>query len=137
MSRHFIAIKPFSHQVDCFTPGEEQPHSVEIKKADILTINSERKYIIGAGWYFLIGINDHSNFFISVSDLEKYYTSGSFSSVTDIELNLIYWQYKLNQALDDADELQFGYVAKELTELESLKQKLKDFSNSNNATAAG
>ncbi|MCQ6276243.1 IDEAL domain-containing protein [Bacillus sp. V3B] len=125
MFRHFIAIKTFEHQMDCFCSDGTHAEVLTIHKEDIIEIINERKFMIEKGWYFLIRMNNQYNFHIALEDLERYYLNERLLSLIDIELALNYLQFKVDQALDTGDEELFLNFTKKLKESRDLKMKLE------------
>jgi hypothetical protein len=62
MFRHFIAIKTFEHQIDCFCPDGIHEEVVTIQTGDIIEIINDRKFVLDKGWYFLIRMNNQHDF---------------------------------------------------------------------------
>lgn len=131
MDRYFIAVQTFLHQIDCFCPGGEHTDLLQINQTDILNITNERKFIVGNGWYFLVEINHRECLFIALADLNQYFLRGKLISIFDLELNLNYLEYRVNQSLDHADEEMFNHFSQKLLETKELKVKLDHFFKKN------
>lgn len=129
MFRHFIAIKTFEHQIDCFCPDGIHADVLTIHRGDIIELINERKFMFEKGWYFLIRLNNQCDFHIALEDLEQYYLNERLLSMIDIELTLNYLQFKINQALDTGDEESFLNFTKKLKESYDLKVKLEQYAH--------
>jgi hypothetical protein len=119
-----IAVKTFDHQVDCFCPDAEHSEVVTIHKGDIIEISSERKYTVINGWYALIVINQRCSFYMAVEDLEWYFLKEQIASMLDVDLQMNYYHFKINQALDEGDEESFMSFTEKMNESNELKEKL-------------
>jgi len=124
MFRHFIAKKSFKNQIKCFCPDQHHASQITIHSGDIIELTRDRKFVHDQGWYFLISVNDDRHFYIALKDLENYYDSGHLVSLTDLELTEIYYQYKINEALDTGDHESFMVFTSEIKELKKLKEKI-------------
>jgi hypothetical protein len=129
MFRHFVAIKTFDHQIDCFCPDDIQAKVLSIRKGDIIEITNERTFMTEKGWYFLIRVNKQDDFHIALEDLEQYYLNEKLLSLIDVELMLNYFQFKIDQALDTGDEELFLNFTKKLKESSELKMKLERYAH--------
>jgi hypothetical protein len=130
MLRHFIALKTFGHQIDCFCPGGEHADKIIIHKGDIIEVTKERNFIEGNGWYFLIGINDQSFFYMAIDELELYCKNERLVSMLDIDLRINYLQFKINQSLDSGDKASFVKYTNKLKEENDCKVKLNQYIHS-------
>ncbi|SFL73109.1 IDEAL domain-containing protein [Gracilibacillus orientalis] len=125
MNRDFIVVQSFSHLIDCFCPGSIHTEVLRVEQADIIRVTNERKYIVHNGWYCKAIVDDHYYFYIALEDLEHYYTKGQILAMEDIELNLNYLNFQIDQALDNKDESNFKLFSKQLMEVNQLKVKLE------------
>ncbi|OAH54326.1 MULTISPECIES: hypothetical protein [Bacillaceae] len=127
MHRHFIVAKSFGHQIDCFCPDGEHADYIVLNKADVIEITNERKNMMDYGWYFMIIINHHRQFYIALEDLDKYFVEGRMMSLFDLELRIIYLNYQIDKALDKGDEPSFLAETKKLKEASILQTHLQRF----------
>ncbi|MGG3798707.1 hypothetical protein [Metabacillus fastidiosus] len=117
MSQHFIVMKPFAHQIDCFCPDSIHAELLTINKQDIIKMTNECKFVDNNGWYSLVIINDESSFYIANEDLDTYVKQEKIISVLDIELKINYLKFCINQSLDKHDKVSFLKFTKELNDL--------------------
>ncbi|MBZ5749513.1 MULTISPECIES: hypothetical protein [Metabacillus] len=127
MFRHFIALKTFVHQIDCFCPDGEHADYITINKGDVIEVTKERNFTEGSGWYFLIGINDQCFFYIAIEEMEQYVAKERVISIVDINLKMNYLQFKINQSLDSLDEASFVNYTNQLNEVSDLKETLDQY----------
>lgn len=127
MLRHFIALKTFVHQIDCFCPGGEHADYITINKGDVIEITEERNFTEGNGWYFLIGINDQCFFYMAIEEMEQYVAKEQVISIVDMNLKMNYLQFKINQSLDSLDEASFVNYTNQLNEVSDLKETLDQY----------
>lgn len=120
----YIAVKTFDHQVDCFCPDADHSEVVTIHRGDIIEITPERKYTVINGWYALVIINQSFSFYMAVEDIEWYFTKEQMISMLDVDLKVNYFQYKINQALDEGDEISFMNFTEKMNDSNEMKEKL-------------
>lgn len=123
----YIAVKTFDHQVDCFCPDADHSEVVTIHRGDVIEISPERKYTVINGWYALVIINQSFSFYMAVEDIEWYFTKEQLISMLDVDLQINYYQYKINQALDEGDERSFMNFTEKMNDSNELKDKLQMF----------
>jgi hypothetical protein len=123
MVNHFIAVQSFLHQIDCFCPDKQHSDFVKINQTDIIRILNERTYNEVNGWYVLVEIN-YDCFYIAVEDLDHYNSQGLLYSELDLELQLNYLNFHIDESLDQADEGKFKEVSSRWLELKMLNEKL-------------
>jgi hypothetical protein len=121
----YIAVKTFDHQVDCFCPDADHSEVVTIHRGDIIEITPERKYTVINGWYALVIINQSFSFYMAVEDIEWYFTKEQMISMLDVDLKINYFQYKINQALDEGDEISFMNFTEKMNDSNEMKEKLQ------------
>ncbi|UOQ83713.1 hypothetical protein [Gracilibacillus salinarum] len=134
MDQHFIAVQSFSHQIECFCPGSIHTELLRIEEEDIIQLTDERKYIANHGWYVMIIVDDFYSFYIALADMEKYYMGGQILSQEDIELNVNYLQFQVDQSLDQHDEAKFKLVSQQLIESKERKMKLDNYMQTDEVT---
>ncbi|KKI91200.1 hypothetical protein WQ54_16115 [Bacillus sp. SA1-12] len=127
MNEHFIAVKPFEHQIECFCPDGDHSDEIMIKYGDIIEVSKERKYVIDHGWYGLVIINNYYSFYMSLDSLNQYFKKGTILSRLDIELKVNYLNFRIDQSLDEGDEVSFNYHTKFLKRLTDLKVELDNY----------
>lgn len=120
----YIAVKTFDHQVDCFCPDADHSEVVTIHRGDIIEITPERKYTVINGWYALVIINQNFSFYMAVEDIEWYFTKEQMISMLDVDLKVNYFQYKINKALDEGDEISFMNFTEKMNDSNEMKEKL-------------
>lgn len=121
----YIAVNTFDHQIDCFCPDADHSEVVTIHRGDIIEITPERKYTLINGWYALVIINQNFSFYMAVEDIEWYFTKEQLISMLDVDLQINYYQYKINQALDGADEKSFMSFTEKMNDYNEMKEKLQ------------
>ncbi|SHT05490.1 Uncharacterised protein [Mycobacteroides abscessus subsp. abscessus] len=121
----YIAVKTFDHQVDCFCPDADHSEVITIQRGDILEITPERKYTVINGWYALVIINQSFSFYMAVEDIEWYFTKEQLITMLDVDLQINYYQFKINQALDEADEISFMNFTEKMNDSNEMKEKLQ------------
>jgi hypothetical protein len=131
MVQHFIVVKTFGHQIDCFCPGSDHADYLTINKSDIIEVTNDRKFTIGNGWYFLVVINSQCFFYMALEDLDKYFMKGKLLSILDIELKINNLQFHVDKALDIGDEVTFLNYTKKLKESNDLRVKLEEYLRNN------
>ncbi|MGM0879036.1 MAG: hypothetical protein ACQEWV_31420 [Bacillota bacterium] len=129
MNQHFIAIKTFEHQIECFCPDGDHSGEIIIKNGDIFEVSKERKYVIDHGWYCWVIINNYYSFYMSLDALDQYFKKEYILSRLDIELKINYLNFRINLSLDEGDEISFKYHTKYLKGLSGLKMKLDNYIN--------
>ena len=90
-------------------------------------ITDERKYTIDNGWYFLVKINERNNFYIPINDLENFIRKEQLIAMLDIDLQINYLKFKIDQAFDTGDEASFIDLSKKLIQSNELKLKLERY----------
>ena len=123
----YIAVKTFDHQVDCFCPDADHSEVVTIHRGDIIEITPERKYTVINGWYALVIINQSFSFYMAVEDIEWYFTKEQLITLLDVDLKINYFQYKINQALDEGDEISFMNFTEKMNDSNEMKEKLHKY----------
>jgi hypothetical protein len=123
MTTSYIAAKTFDHQIDCFCPDDDHSEIVTIQKGDIIDITPERKYTVINGWYVLVILNQRCSFYVSVEDLEWYYIKKQMVTMLDVDLQMNYYKYKINEALDEGDEESFMTHTEKMNDSIDLKEK--------------
>jgi len=121
----YIAVKTINHQVDCFCPDADHSEAITIQRGDIIEITPDRKYTVINGWYALVIINQSFSFYMAVEDIEWYFTKEQLKSMLDVDLQINYYQYKINQALDEADEISFMNYTEKMNDSNEMKGKLQ------------
>ncbi|KGP71415.1 hypothetical protein [Pontibacillus yanchengensis] len=130
MYSSFIVTAPFKHEVECFCSDVKHTNTITFRKGDHLYLTEEKRYVDDIGWYFKVLINDMYSAYFIITDLEKLYQMEYLHSLFDIELEINYYQYKVNQALDEKDEETFtDYVTK-------LEKRQKLLQNKNKSASA-
>lgn len=124
MKTPYIATKMFDHHIDCFCPDDDHSEVVTIHKGDIIDITPERKYTVINGWYALVILNQSCSFYVAVEDLEWYFSKRQIVTMLDVDLQMNYYQYKINQSLDKGDEESFMAFTEKMNESNELKVKL-------------
>jgi hypothetical protein len=123
MTTSYIAAKTFDHQIDCFCPDDDHSEIVTIQKGDIIDITPERKYTVINGWYVLVILNQRCSFYVSVEDLEWYFIKKQMVTMLDVDLQMNYYKYKINEALDEGDEESFMTFTEKMNDSIDLKEK--------------
>lgn len=126
MNHRFVVLKTCVFLVDCPCLDCEGSKSIEVRKGSIITITPEKKYVDNIGWYFLIDINKEFQAYINIHVFEENYKLKKFCSLLDFDLKYNYLGYKVNQALDDKNELAINQFSDELNEFIELKQSILD-----------
>jgi hypothetical protein len=129
MNQHFITVKTFEHQIECFCPDSDHSDEIMIKNGDIIEVSKERKYVIDHGWYCWVIINNYYSFYMSLDALDQYFKKEYILSRLDIELKINYLNFRINLSLDEGDEISFIYHTKYLKGLSGLKMKLDHYIN--------
>ncbi|SES16805.1 hypothetical protein SAMN04487944_12157 [Gracilibacillus ureilyticus] len=124
---NLIAVKAFSHQIDCFCPGEIHREVLRIEQSDIIKVTNERNFTATNGWYVMVILDDRYRFYMALHDLEHYYEIGEILLKEDIDLQLNYYDFQVNQALDKKDEVMFNYFSEQLIKMNKLKWKLDGY----------
>ncbi|WP_046175702.1 hypothetical protein [Domibacillus indicus] len=124
MPNYYIAVQSFLHQIDCSCPDKEHSDTVKIDQGDIISVYYERTHTTVDGWFVLIEVNQR-RFYISINDLERYYSQGFLFSGLDIELQLNYLKFHIDESLDHADEGKFKETSKKWTEAKMYNEKLE------------
>ncbi|MFE8702955.1 hypothetical protein ACFYKX_20310 [Cytobacillus sp. FJAT-54145] len=120
--QNFIILKNFHYQVECYCPCSEHAQFLEFEKGDTLTITSEKKYLDGMGWFFLVEWNHNHRYFMSIKEIEAIYNDLKMCSFMDLELRTNYFNFKVNQSLDKGDREQFLFFSEQLSELKNLRK---------------
>lgn len=121
MNHRFVVLKNYVFPIDCSCLNCTSAQKIELQKGSILTITPEKKYVENLGWYFLIDINSEYQVYINIYDFEKFYNDQKFCSLLDFDLKYNYFEYKVNEALDQKDSYLFNHYANELKEMNQLK----------------
>jgi hypothetical protein len=61
---------------------------------------------------------------MAVEDLEWYFLKEQIASVLDVDLQMNYYHFKINQALDEGDEGSFMSFTEKMNKSNELKEKL-------------
>jgi hypothetical protein len=125
MNQHYIAVKTFQYPIECFCSSSDHTYYLTIHGGDIVEVTDERKYMMANGWYSLVKINERSIFYIALYDLEDFFRKEQLLAMIDIDLQINYLQFKINQAFDTGDEASFIDISKKLNESSELKLKLE------------
>jgi len=132
MSQHLVVANPFTHQIDCFCPGDEQVDFLTFEYGDVIEVTNDRKFTSGNGWYSFIVINNQCSLYIALDDLEQYYRNKQIFSILDLELKINYLHYKINDSLETENKMSFLYYTSELNKLNKLKEKHNAFFSTRN-----
>lgn len=124
MNHRFVVLKTCVFLVDCPCSNCGGSKSIEVRKGSIITITPEKKYVDNIGWYFLIDINKEFQVYINIHIFEENYNLKKYCSLLDFDLKLNYLEYKVNQALDDKNEIAFNQFSKALNDMMELKQSI-------------
>jgi uncharacterized protein YpiB (UPF0302 family) len=127
MDQHYIAVEAFQYPIECFCSSSVHTYDLTINRGDIMEITDEQKYTIDNGWYFLVKINERNNFYIPINDLENFIRQEQLIAMLDIDLQINYLKFKIDQAFDTGDEASFRDVSKKLIESNELKLKLERY----------
>ncbi|TCN22736.1 IDEAL domain-containing protein [Mesobacillus foraminis] len=127
MIQYFIAKETFTHQIDCFCPGNIHTTALTINKMDIIEVTNEQSFTFYNGWYVQAIINNQGHFYIALEDLERYFAIGRLVTGFDLELRLNYLRFQIDQALEINDEELFFNTTSQLKESSELKKKLEDY----------
>ncbi|KHE67680.1 hypothetical protein [Halobacillus sp. BBL2006] len=102
MNKTFIALENFryANPFKCLCG----PQTLNINKKDRLYFLSAPDYNERLGWYIPIQRNQHIRFHMYLNDLQLLYQNNQVCSELDVELAIIYHQYKVDQALDQRDD---------------------------------
>ena len=120
MDQHYIAVKTFQYPIECFCSSSVHTYDLTINRGDIMEITDEQKYTIDNGWYFLVKINERTNFYIPMNDLESFIRKEQLIAMLDIDLQINYLKFKIDQAFDTGDEASFKDFSKKLINQMSL-----------------
>lgn len=121
MNSSFVTLKPFEYELNCNCP---ERHPIHFSAGDILTIEEEKRYVDGLGWYVLITINDEYNIFMFSDDIEHLYMKGTICAISDLDLRINYLRFKVNEALDTRDKDAFLLFSSELGKVMNLREGL-------------
>lgn len=121
MNSSFVTLKPFEYELNCKCP---ERHPIHFSAGDILTIEEEKRYVDGLGWYVLITINDEYNIFMFSDDIEHLYMKGTICAISDLDLRINYLRFKVNEALDTRDKDAFLLFSSELGKVMNLREGL-------------
>lgn len=124
MENNYVVVKPFSYMIECTCPRPDHSYVIDLHKGDILTITEEKRYVDSLGWLMLVLINDHS-VYMFVDELEDFVEEGKIYSIVDLELQINYLEFKVNEMLDVMDKEKFEGFAKELVRLKSILDDVK------------
>ncbi|WP_129730994.1 IDEAL domain-containing protein [Ectobacillus funiculus] len=121
MNSNFVTLKSFEYELNCNCP---ERHPIYFSAGDILTIEEERRYVDGMGWYVLITINDEYNMFMFLEDIEHLRMKGTICAISDLDLRINYLRFKVNEALDTRDKEAFLIFSSELGKVMNLREGL-------------
>jgi hypothetical protein len=127
VNHRFVVLKDYLYQPNCYCLNGQLQEMV-IKRGYTLTITPEKKYIENIGWYFLIDIHSKYQVYISIYDFEKFYKQELICSFFDLDLELNYLEYKVNQALDAKDQTAFNHYSSEFVQLKQLQASVLESS---------
>ncbi|MGO4889292.1 hypothetical protein ACJ2A9_16205 [Anaerobacillus sp. MEB173] len=122
MCFYIVVKKAFEHKVDCFHSGQQYRDVFRFNRGDVIEITQERKYIAELGWYFRVNINNIVSYFMSISAIENYYRENKVCSLLDLELEVNYWDFQVDTALEKREENLFQTGAKQLKKVKELYQ---------------
>ncbi|KGX92484.1 hypothetical protein N781_16315 [Pontibacillus halophilus JSM 076056 = DSM 19796] len=124
MYNQFVVKQTFTHHVDYVYSLLESNLEETFQEGDLISLLGERKYVEPHGWYFLIDVNGERQLYLSIRDLESFYEKQWFRSYFDLELEENYLTYKINEALDQKQPVQFEVYAAQLKRVkEHLNQE--------------
>jgi len=123
MQSSFVVKRSFQHEVGCFCTGEQHTNIIQLQKGDRFELTSERKYVEHLGWYFQIIVNESYHVYILLSDLQRIYEHNLISSLLDLELEINYYTYKVDHALENKEKETFDYYVQQLEKARSLLDK--------------
>jgi hypothetical protein len=127
MIGHYIAASEFEHPIHCLCPGGGHTGLLSLQQGDIIEVINERKYTIAKGWHSLIHINKHWFVYISERDLEECCTKKQLLNSLDIDLELNYLHFKINEALDTGNKTDFHALTRQLKEMAGLKESIENY----------
>lgn len=123
MQSSFVVKRSFQHEVDCFCSEEKHSNIIQMQKGDRFVLSGERKYVEHLGWYFQIIVNEAYQVFILLSDIQQLYEHNLICSLLDLELAINYYEYKVNQSLDEKDKDTFDHYIQKLEGTKYLLNK--------------
>ncbi|KGX86822.1 hypothetical protein [Pontibacillus marinus] len=123
MQSSFVVKRSFQHGADCFCTGEQHTNIIQLQKGDRFELTNERKYVEHLGWYFQITINESYHVYILLSDLQKIYEHSLICSLLDLELEINYYEYKVDHALENKEKEIFDYYVQQLEKARSILYK--------------
>ncbi|UOQ42886.1 hypothetical protein MUN89_13035 [Halobacillus salinarum] len=104
MDSTFIATQEFNHPVDCFCASQKHANTIYFQIGDQIFISEGTKFVESLGWYVRVVVNQSYQFFIHADDLEALLETEKIKSAFDVSLETNFYEYKINQALDEKDE---------------------------------
>lgn len=127
MFGYFISGKRFDHKIVCFCPDAIHANVLTINKGDVIEVTNNRKFMMDHGWCFLVKFNNQGMFYMAIEDLEYYVMKERLFSMLDIDLNINYLNFKINQSLEVGDKASFINFTKNLNELSDLKVIMEEY----------
>jgi len=123
MQSSFIVKRSFQHEAGCFCTGEQHTDIIQLQKGDRFVITQERKYVEHLGWYFQIIVNDDYHIYFLLTDLNKLYEHELICSELDLELAINYYEFKVDQALEQKERGAFDDYVQQLEEAKHILYK--------------
>ncbi|MFD1020825.1 hypothetical protein [Thalassobacillus hwangdonensis] len=124
MDSVFITMEEFQHQIDCFCASQKHVNTIYFQVGDEIVVTEEFKYVDQLGWYVKVKVSNTYQFFIATEDLEMYYEAGKIASETDRQLSINYFQFKVDQALEEKNEEAFLFYVKQLEKYQQVSESL-------------
>ncbi|KGX84965.1 hypothetical protein [Pontibacillus litoralis] len=116
----YLVTTAFKHEVDCFCTEIRHTNTIIFRKGDRITLTEECQFVEEIGWYTKILLNEMYTAYVVLEEIESLNKMGYLRSFIDIELEINYYEYKVNEALDNKDAHTFHcYVER----LERLKEQ--------------
>ncbi|QHE53570.1 hypothetical protein [Pontibacillus sp. HMF3514] len=123
MQSSFVVKRSFQHEADCFCTGEQHTNIIQLQKGDRIELTNERKYVEHLGWYFQIIVNESYHVYFLLSDLQKIYEYNLICSLLDLELEINYYEYKVDHALEYKEKEPFDFYVQQLENARHLLHK--------------
>mgnify|MGYP006961609770 CR=1 FL=1 len=125
---NFIVSDRAGIHLQCFCHGYKKENLVcrtlFLKQGDLLTVTNRKKYIVDAGWFVLIQINNTEEEFMSVQELEEAIRNERIMSELDCMLKLFHISYNLDQSLACRNKEEFFKLSAMRNEFVFLYEQL-------------
>ncbi|MFD2672119.1 hypothetical protein [Marinicrinis sediminis] len=119
-----VVRSPFDHWISCMCSNCETRRLFHFEEGDRVTFTNKREYHEEQGWMMQVIVNEQYAMFIAMDDLQAYHQQKWMASQMDIELEMNYLTFKIDEALAQRSDDSFRQWSEQYRALQHLYQQL-------------